>query len=140
MMSWINVLPIILIYLNVFLQYIIHIYILFMLNSCSSCEKIKNTTLLTIPSTNRRMANSIPLTHIQCIHDHNNQSDHLDFILQYDKMYYCQDVTVLNLYFSLIWELVQIICRKMATPRFACHSDTDIEAILNHLWYFCYNC
>ena len=38
-----------------------------MLNSCSSCEKIKNTTLLTIPSTNRRMANSIPLTHI---HDH----------------------------------------------------------------------
>ena len=24
----------------------------------------------------------------------------------------------------------------MAAPRFACHSDADIEAILNHLLYF----
>ena len=26
---------------------------------------------------------------------------------------------------------------KMATPRFACHSVADIEAILNHLLFFC---
>ena len=25
----------------------------------------------------------------------------------------------------------------MATPRFACYADADIEAILNHLLFFC---
>ena len=51
-------------------------------------------------------------------------------------MYYCQEITVLNLNFSLIWELAQIICRKFKKAKYLVRNTANI---INNYYHILFN-